>query len=253
MNDTQLKQWVDQLVMLARKPAQRHSGSIKYWRNEPIIIRGGKLLTLDQCFYTSAKATALQKNYRVQESIDAALKLWDKKGSKPFANVAITTHAHEIKAHYHETSNKHASAAGPCINAITLIRELDDSVTVQVSMRTSETIRKLPADIWFVHHLLEPFKLDKPMLVFMPSVTQLFANQWGLIIHHQHDPVAILQDIKCDDPKFHRDLIKALNYDLFVPTSDKNFIPTKRPGEWLHEHLPKATLGELKYYVKRMV
>jgi hypothetical protein len=246
-----LMQWRNRLQELACDQAfLARKGGIKYWRYPALIFEPGASLQLSSVFYTDNKATQLRKNYRVEPSIEAALMLWAKKGDKPLSTVSIATHAHHVKAHFHEGANAHASAAGPCIDSVVITRLPNMEVLVDVTMRTSEFIRKLPADIWFIDDLLKPFELGEHQTIFRPAIGQLFANQWGLLIHHFEDPVTALEQIEERDESFWRSIIKTLYYDIFVPSDQKKFVPTRKPGEWLHQHMPVGKLTELTYYVK---
>ena len=169
-------------------------------------------LTLEDCGYTRNKLGLLIKGYLHQESKDAALKLWEERRKKPsYGSVGLTTYNHFLKNDIVKKS-KRASVMGPCIQALVITQLSKKAYKIDVFYRTTELLKKFPADLVFIRDiLLDGF--DFTGMEFM-GMTCHFANvtvhpqYWSTAIPHMEDPIAELKKIKKKDRHFHDWIVK---------------------------------------------
>jgi hypothetical protein len=138
--------------------------------------------------------------------------LWERrKGQGKYGSVGFTTYNHFIKNNIEKKSIR-ASVMGPCIQAVVITLVSKTSYTIDVFYRTTELLKKFPADLVFLRDvLLAPFNFEGLDFVGM---TCHFANitvhpmYWVTLIPHIKDPVQALEDIAVADKYFHDWIVK---------------------------------------------
>jgi len=176
-------------------------------------------LTLEDCGYTKSKMSHLMRGYFHQESIDAALKLWKLRRSKTsYGSVGFTCYNHFMKNDAVKKS-KRASVMGPCIQAVTITQIKGctkggkaGSYSIDVFYRTTELLKKFPADLVFIREvLLKDFDFSN---MEFQGMTCHFANitvhpqYFVTAIPHLKDPLKEMDKIRDKDPYFYNWIIK---------------------------------------------
>ena len=157
-----LKQWVEQCLELSAHPADFYSGARKIIRNVHFSFDGlGNTLEIGDCGFTQSKLTALNRLYRVEESIEVAKTLWDRRvGQDKYGSVGFHCYNHLIK-NDPDKKSKRASVMGPCIQSVVLTYNRKET-TVDCFYRTTELYKKFPADLVFLRdNLLDGFDFSK--------------------------------------------------------------------------------------------
>ena len=141
------KDWLRWSLSLSREPADFYSGARKILRNRTLTFTRVKDdLTIGDSGFTKMKMTLLRKGYIHEESIEAAIMLWERrKSQRKYGSVGFTCYNHFIKTDPNKKS-KRASVMGPCIQAVTLTLLNDGTTVVDVFYRTTEFFKKFPAD-----------------------------------------------------------------------------------------------------------
>lgn len=212
-------EWVDEVLKLSRRKADFYSGCRK-------IIRGKSIrfddlwdhkdpLILEDAGYTRAKMSHLKRLYVHEESIEAALMLWKLRRDKPaYGSVGFTCYNHFLKNDAVKKS-KRASVMGPCLQSVVITQVKggkNASYFIDVFYRTTELLKKFPADLVFIRDvLLKDF--DFSGMEFL-GLTCHFANitvhpqYFVTAIPHMEDPIAELEKIKEKDEYFYNWIIK---------------------------------------------
>lgn len=201
---TLLADWVKACNDLALYEADLFCGARKIIRNHRIRFPTlDNSLELHHAGYSGYKMSLLTKHYLHVESQQVAVRLWQKRrdGGK-YGSVGFTTFNHFIKGDVNGVTPR-GSAFGPCILACTITFLPKDRFTVDVFYRTTELMKKFPADLILIRdHLLTPF--DFGGLIF-DGLTCHFANitlaamYWTTIVPHIDDPIRELQKIRKND------------------------------------------------------
>lgn len=213
------EEWVQEVLRLSRKEADFYSGcrkiirgrSVKFmdlWDHEDPII-------LEDCGYTSSKLTHLVRGYYHEESVETAVKLWKLRRSKTsYGSVGMTTYNHMLKNDPVKKS-KRASVMGPCIQALTVTQVKGGKkgeYFVDAFYRTTEILKKFPADLVFIRDvLLKDFDFSG---MEFTGMTCHFANitvhpqYFVTIIPHLDNPIDELERIKNKDRYFYDWIIK---------------------------------------------
>lgn len=169
---------------------------------------------MEDAGYTKSKMTMLTKNYLHVESKQVAMELWEKRrGQKKYGSVGFTTFAHFVKGGTIDAKrSKRASVFGPCIQSVVITWLSKDTYSVDVFYRTTEWLKKFPADLVFLRDvLLAGFDFDG---MTCAVTTAHFANitihpmYFSTIIPHMEAPVRDMLKIKEADPYFHDWLVK---------------------------------------------
>lgn len=221
-----LDEWVKYSLELSLRPALFYSGARKILRNITFTFKEpSDDLTLADCGFTKSKLGMLQRNYVVQESIDAALKLWDRRlEQKKYGSIGFSTYGHYVKggglrnpweiAQARKSGKPHrASVMGPCIQSVTITLLNDATSSVDIFYRTTELFKKFPADLVFIRDiLLPPFNLAKvapisEMNFYFANVT-LHPMYFITLIPLLADPVGELEKIRKADKHFFDWIIK---------------------------------------------
>jgi len=164
--------------------------------------------------YTKSKTTMLTKNYLHQESKAVAIDLWAKRrGQAKYGSVGFTCYNHFVKGGSIDAKrSKRASVFGPCIQSVVLTWISKTELTVDLFYRTTEWLKKFPADLVFLRDvLLQGFDLAGMKVT---AVNCHFANitihpmYFVTVLPHIEDPIRELERIKKADEFFWKWLIK---------------------------------------------
>src|SRR6218665_343236 len=159
-----IDEWTDQCLRFAAQPADLWSGCRKILRNVSFSIEDfSDDLKIADCGFTKSKLTMLRKYYLHAESREAAVKLWDSRCSKgKYGSVSFHCFNHFVKGHATKDTTKvsRASIMGPCIQSVVLTWLKKGEIEIDIFYRTTELLKKFPADLVFIRdELLAPFNL----------------------------------------------------------------------------------------------
>jgi hypothetical protein len=257
------QEWTSHLLMLAATPADFYSGARKILRNRIITFENfDKSLTIEDSGYTKSKMTMLRKNYLHQESIDMAIKLWNRRREQAkYGSVSFTTFNHFVKGKgtFEEIvakGSKRASVFGPCIQSVSITWLNKNEVAVDIFYRTTEFAKKFPADLVFIRdELLAPFDFGDMEL----TVNFHFAN---ITIHPMYivtaiplmkDPIKSFDAIKkCD--KFFFDWAIKWSARYICPEHMRGiqkFAQAMRVHMDANKRIDKKTLKLLQVYFRK--
>lgn len=212
-------EWVDAVLLMSVKKADFYSGCRKIIRGKSILFEDlwddKDPLILEDAGYTPAKMAHLRRLYVHEESIEAAVKLWVLRRSKTsYGSVGFTCYNHFVKNDAIKKSIR-ASVMGPCLQSVVITQVKGGgkaSYFIDVFYRTTELLKKFPADLVFIRDvLLEDF--DFSGMEFL-GLTCHFANitvhpqYFVTIIPHLENPIDELEKIKKRDPYFYEWIVK---------------------------------------------
>lgn len=204
-------EWVEYCLGLAAEKADFYSGCRKILRERRMVFTQlDDSLQLADCGFTSHKMRYLMRAYMHEESLRVAVDLWGRRRIQDkYGSVGVTCYNHFIKS---EKTSKRASVMGPCIQSFTVTYLDKRTYAVDVFYRTTELLKKFPADLVFLRDvLLKPFDFTGMKL---DSVNCHFAN---VTIHPMYfatvlpliaDPIAALELLKERDKYFHDWVVK---------------------------------------------
>jgi len=213
-------EWLAHVMRLSLRPDDFYSGCRKIHQGLHFkfmdLWDAEDPLVLEDCGYTSAKMSHLRRLYLHEESRDMAKMLWDLRRTKDsYGSVCFTTFNHLLKNDITKKS-KRASVMGPCLQsvAITQIKGGNKSArySIDVFYRTTELLKKFPADLIFIRDvLLEGFNFEG--MEFM-GMTCHFANvtshpqYYVTALAHWDDWEERLERIKSKDKYFFEWIVK---------------------------------------------
>lgn len=217
--------WLDQCLALSHQPADFYSGARKILQNVHFSLTPHDDLTLKDCGFTKSKLRMLERNYLVQESIDAALELWKGRVARgKYGSVGFTTYGHYVKggghrSHYAEIHKKRkegddykpsrSSVMGPCIQSVIITLNNDKSVVVDIPYRTTELYKKFPADLVFIRDtLLLPFDIKPTHINFHFANVTCHPMYYVTIIPLLKNPIAALEKLRRADIYFFNWVVK---------------------------------------------
>ena len=204
-----LEAWVTQSLALSRRPADFYSGSCKILRGVQLVFPFECDLSLSDSGYTQSKMKQLERNYLHQESIDAAVGLWDKYRSKPkYRSVSFTCYNHFIKDH----KGPIGSVMGPCLQSVVITMMPKKQVDIHVLYRTTEVFKKFPADLVFLkERLLSGFNFEglsvQTIKCFFTNLT-VHPAYYVTLIPHLADPLRELEKLRKADRAFHQKVVR---------------------------------------------
>lgn len=242
-------------------PATFYTGARKIIR--PLRLTFTSLdasLTLGDAGYTKSKLTALTKHYLHLESQRTAVKLWNKRREQAkYGSVGFSTYNHLVKGGGIDAKrSKRASVFGPCIQSVVITWIDKQHYSVDVFYRTTELLKKFPADLVLIRDvLLAPFNFKGMKLsqldCHFANVT-IHSMYFATIIPHLKDPCVVLNAIKKEDkfwwqwvvkwtaryvcPEYHRGIAKfsqALRVQKDVKSRTKNM---RELQVYLRKHHP---------------
>lgn len=195
--------WINHILKLSKTPADLYCGSRKIIRNTSLTFPWECDLVMADAGYTASKMKQLERNYLHPESIAAAVSLWNEYRSKPkYRSVSFTTYNHFIKDH----KGPRGSKMGPCIQSVAITMLNRKEADINVFYRTTELLKKFPADLIFLkERLLTDFNFDgmtiKGIHCFFANIT-VHPAYWVTAISHMEDPIFELERIRKADKYF---------------------------------------------------
>lgn len=209
-------EWVDHVIKLSSRKANLYSGCRKIIRGKSLIFHDlwdkKDPLVLEDAGYTKSKLSHLIRLYLHEESREKALFLWNLRRQKTsYGSVSFHCYNHLLKNDAVKKS-KRASVMGPCIQSVVITQWKKNEYSVDAFYRTTEILKKFPADLVFIRDvLLQGFDFEG--MEFL-GLTCHFAN---ITVHPQYfvtvipqleDPIAELEKIKKKDKYFFDWIIK---------------------------------------------
>lgn len=216
-------EWAGHVLRLSVAEADLYAGCRKILQGRRLIYRDlwdhEDPLILEDCGYTKSKMAHLVRGYVHEESIEAAIKLWELRRKKTsYGSVGFTTYNHFLKNDPVKKS-KRASVMGPCIQSV-VITQLKGvgkngnggKYSLDVFYRTTEILKKFPADLVFIRDvLLKDFDFSgmtfEGMTCHFANVT-VHPQYFVTVIPHLDDPIEELEKIKKKDKYFYDWIIK---------------------------------------------
>ena len=201
--------WIQHCLELCERPADLYSGCRKIIRNVQLEFPFNRTIRLSDAGYSAAKMKQLERNYLHQESIDAAVGLWDEYRSKPkYRSVVFSCFRTLVKDH----KGPRGSKMGSCLLAVTITMLSSKEIAINLHYRTTEFFKKFPADLVFLHErLLTGFDFSgmmvKGVTIFFDNVT-IHPMYFTTIIPHLEDPIWELEKIRESDQYFYDWLMK---------------------------------------------
>jgi len=255
---TLLTEWVTACTDASRTPATFFSGARKIIRPHQVVFKSlDDSLQLSHAGYTKNKLTQLTKNYLHTESRDVAVTLWEKrKGQDKYGSVTFTTFAHFVKGDV-KGATPRGSVFGPCILAVSITYLPKRQYSLDVFYRTTELMKKFPADLVFLRDvLLPPFKFDA--LTFA-GATFHFANvtshsmYWVTLVPELDDPIRELEQLRRRDPFFHSWVVKWTARYLCKEFEHgiQKFAQSLRVQMDAKARIDRATSKELQAYLRK--
>ena len=218
LSETTKQEWIDACLRFARCSADLWSRDQKILRQRRITFHNwDNSLTPDDVGYTGAKLTTLERHYLHDESRDAAVKLWELIRSKgQYKSAAFSTFNHVIKngSSFEEAAENKSSIGsvqGPCMLAVTVTWLAKDQVAIDVPYRSTEVLKKFPADVVLLRDvLLTPFDFSGMEITVTANFTNMTLHPMYLacILPHLDDMLGELDRIKERDPTFHHNVVK---------------------------------------------
>lgn len=205
------QQWLEYCLGWSGVPADFYSGCRKILRGQVMILNSlDASLTLADAGFTSHKMRYLERAYLHPESQAVAVDLWGRRRKQDkYGSVGVTCYNHFIKS---EKTSKRGSVMGPCIQSFTVTYLNRRQYAVDVFYRTTELLKKFPADLVFLRDvLLTPFDVSEMQLT---EVRCHFANvtvhpmYFATVLPLIGDPLAALRELKQRDLYFHNWVVK---------------------------------------------
>lgn len=249
------EEWLAHCIRLSAEPADLYSGCRKILRNRTLSFSAFGELTIGDSGYSERKLTLLNKLYLHQESRDMALQLWERRlGQKKYGSVGFTTYNHLLKSDPNKGA-KRASVMGPCVQSIVLTSTGKQTCYVDIFYRTTELLKKFPADLVFIRDDLMP-GFD---LTGLQSIDFHFANVTvhpmyvGTILPLFPDPLDFFRGVKTADPYFWGWAIKwTARYACDEHHRGiAKFSQALRVKQEMRDRMDDRTLERLARYVRR--
>jgi hypothetical protein len=160
----------------------------------------------------------------------------------------MKTVAFHCFGHYSKLAGKDGEQ-GPCLNSVTVTSLPNGRVAVNVAYRSTEVIKKFPADLVFLRDvLLKPFGCIDSVTFDIVNVT-VHPLYFLVLAAHLEDPVSELQELRQKDDRFHGALKRTTKDLLCGGTTNANFAAAQRVKRFALERIDPKTLKELKAYV----
>jgi len=217
--ETLKQEWVDYCLGFAAEPADFYSGCRKILREKRMLFQQlDPSLQLADAGFTNHKMRYLMRAYMHEESLRVAVDLWARRRVQDkYGSVGVTCYNHFIKggdsiADVEAKKSKRASVMGPCIQSVVITYLNKRTYAVDMFYRTTELLKKFPADLVFARDvLLPPFDFTG---MTCESINCHFAN---VTIHPMYfatvlplipDPVRALELLRERDKYFHDWVVK---------------------------------------------
>lgn len=246
--------WIDHCLAICKKPADLYCGSRKIIRNIQLTFPFECDLEMSDAGYTPSKMKQLERNYLHQESIDAAIMLWDRYRSKPkYRSVSFTCYNHFVKDHH----GPRGSVMGPCLQSVVITMLNKREADINVLYRTTEFFKKFPADLIFLKERLIPgFNFDG---MTVRGVNCFFSNltahpaYFVTVLPHLADPIAELEILRKKDPYFWQWCVKWTSRYLIEKYGHgiQKFSQAVRVQMYAQKNIIGTELIELQEYLER--
>lgn len=213
------QEWIDHVTRLSLKKADFYSGCRKIITAHRLVFHdlwdAEDPLMLEDAGYTKSKLAHLVRGYVHEESIEAAIKLWNLRRKKTsYGSVGFTCYNHFLK-NDPDKKSKRASVMGPCIQAVVITQIKGGKkgrYSIDVFYRTTEILKKFPADLVFIRDvLLKDFDfsgMEFDGLVCHFSNITVHPQYFVTAIPHMEDPIAVLEKIRAKDEYFFNWIVK---------------------------------------------
>lgn len=246
--------WVNHALTLGNEPADLWCGGRKILRARQLTFSAATaqppLLKLEDAGYTTNKLRSLEKAYFVRDSYETALALWADRAKKgKYGSVSFHCYNHLIKGH--AGSSRIASNMGPCIQAVSITLLGRNRVAVDAFYRTTELFKKFPADLVFLHNILQAFNL--------PDTTSLTCHFANITLHPMYwitlaahcDPVHELKKLEINDPTFWK-WVNKWNYRYLVDDGGiRKYAQAMRVKETSLKALSNTRADRLRRYLEK--
>lgn len=220
-------EWVARCLRYARTPADFYSGCRKILVGEHFELPDlANDMVIQDCGFTNNKLAMLRRLYLHHESRDMAVQLWDRRKKQgKYGSVGFTCYNHLLKADPTKKS-KRASVMGPCIQSVVITLLNDRSVGIDAFYRTTELLKKFPADLVFLRdELLEPFGIDLRNKADGGHVSTVRFHFAGMTIHPMYFVTII--------PLVHTNHAGAPNAENTLAVFDRLKRQDKRFFDWM--------------------
>jgi hypothetical protein len=211
-----IRQWINNCLVLARAPGDHYKPNTrKVFRD--ITFNLGPLddsISLRSIGYTQSKITTLARLYTHVPSLDMARQLWDfyrdgRTGTRNNDSVSFSTYGHLIKNKMVRRTG--VSAMGPCLQSVVITSVEDVGGRINLFYRTSDLLKKFPADLIFVRTLIQTFSGyadgEWPLCVHFANLT-VAAPYFPVLFPHIPDIPRELDRIKRTDKQFHTFIVQ---------------------------------------------
>jgi hypothetical protein len=204
-------QWVEYCLGFSGERADLYSGCRKILRGRVMIFNSiDESLRLEDAGFTKYKMNFLKRAYLHEESLRVAVDLWGRRRVQDkYGSVGVTCYNHFIKS---EKTSKRASVMGPCIQSVVVTYIDRRTYALDMFYRTTELLKKFPADLVFLRDmLLPPFDFSGMQL---SDVRCHFANvtvhpmYFVTILPHLERPVEELEVLRQRDLYFYNWVLK---------------------------------------------
>lgn len=198
------QEWIDNCLQLSGMKADFYSGSRKILQNVELEFPFECTLEYADVGYTIMKRRQLERNYLHQESIDMASALWNQYRTRPkYRSVSFSCYRSLVK----DSHGPRGSKMGPCVQSVCLTMDnKGKEVDITVFYRTTEILKKFPADLVFLSDIIKTnFNLEG---MKVNKVTCYFANltvhpaYFVIILPHLKDPIGELERLREVDHYF---------------------------------------------------
>lgn len=212
--------WLNHCLELSKRPADLYCGSRKIIRNIQLVFPFHHDMKMADAGYAPAKFKQLERNYLHQESIDAAISLWDEYRAKPkYRSVVMSCFKTLVKDH----KGPRGSKMGSCLLAVTITMLNRRQCAINLHYRTTEIFKKFAADLVFLHERLLPgFNFEGLEVTEVRGIfdnVTLHPQYFTTIIPHLDDPIGEFEKIKLADPYFYGWCIKWVSRMLIESQS----------------------------------
>lgn len=242
-------EWFDFCMDMADSPGDEWSGTRKIINN---VVRQFEEIKPDlqliDAGYTTHKMAALNRLYRVPESHEAAVSLWNRRlAQRKYGSVCFHCHNHITKSDPAKGS-KRSSVMMPCIQSMSVTYHEGHTAEAHAYYRTTEVFKKFPADLVFIRDvLLAPFDFS---LCPLTKITFFFANvtvhpmYYATLFEHMENPVREMEKLKKVDPRFHKEVVNWTSryFDPYFHGGIIKYAQAMR----VHEVLEQKITGKLR-------